>query len=151
MRSEGIFFDPALFLNIAEKGKIFEDRKTSILRVYLLTHCIIGESSFYARGIKRHMETYEEMFIELERLISDNYEDITLDNKVEFLVCTKLFQKSSYLENRIFLDTLAAFDNEKQIFLENKKSKIKDAFRKGEHRNVLALMAFYLENRLDKI
>lgn len=142
---EKIPFNPKLFLNISKNEKIFKDKSTSILKVYLLTHCIIGETAFYARDIRRYGDVYEEMIIELEDIINENYGDISLDNKVEFLVCSILCEKNSYLKERILSDVVAAFDVKKKYFVENKNTKTKDAFRKGEHRNVLALMAFYFE------
>ncbi|NTW26740.1 MAG: hypothetical protein HGA36_00190 [Candidatus Moranbacteria bacterium] len=139
LNEEESFLDPALFLDIVK------NKKNSILKVYLLTHCIIGESAFYSRAIKRNLAVYDKMFIELETIIANDYAEISLDNKVEFLVCAKLCQKKSILKEKILLDTVLSFDSNNKCFIENSGKKLKDTFRKGEHRNVLALMAFYSE------
>lgn len=147
LNGEGSFFDPKFFLDIVNNEKIFKSKETSVLKVYLLTHCIIGESAFYSRGIHRNAKIYDKIFTELELIVDNNYENISLDNKVEFLVCAKICKKTSNLEEKILKDVIFSFDIEKKYFAENKKKNIRDAFRKGEHRNVLALMAFYLEKK----
>lgn len=150
LNEEESFIDPEYLVDIAEKEAIFKNAKTLILRVYLLTHCIIGESAFYSRRIERNKNAYEKIFSILEGIVGENYENITLDNKVEFLVCAKLCKRKSYLEDKILFDIKNSFDFDRKYFIENGKVKDDDAFRKGEHRNVLALMAFYLEEKLDK-
>lgn len=141
------FFDPAVFLRLVETEDVFKNKSTAALRVYLLTHCIIGESAFYAKKIKRSVETYEKMFSTLEKIIHDDYANVSLDNKVEFLVCAKLCEKKSFLETKILKDAEKAFDVEGNYFTENGKRKNEDSFRSGEHRNVLALMAFALKRQ----
>ncbi|EKE20306.1 MAG: hypothetical protein ACD_8C00022G0012 [uncultured bacterium] len=138
------FFDPLSFIDIVANN----EKSTASLRVYLLTHCIIGESAFYARYIRRDRKSYEKILLKIESIIESNYESISLDNKVEFLVCAKLCQKKSYLEKRIFSDVESAFDSDCRYFVEKGKTKNNRSFKKGEHRNVLALMAFYYEKKV---
>jgi hypothetical protein len=147
LNEEETFFDPAVFLELVETENIFKDKNTAALKVYLLTHCIIGESAFYARNIERHKKSYEKIFLKLEKIIEENYTDVSLDNKVEFLVCAKLCGKSSFMEEKILEDTEESFNVEGNYFTENGKIKSGDSFRSGEHRSVLALLAFYLKDK----
>jgi len=147
LNEEESFFDTGIFLKLIETEEIFRDKNTAALRVYLLTHCIIGESAFYARKIARNVETYEKMLVALEKIINDDYAEVSLDNKVEFLVCARLCGKSSNLETKILADTMESFDAKRSYFVENGKIKNKDSFKSGEHRNVLALMAFCLKEK----
>lgn len=139
--------NPECFIDIVKKATIFKDKKTASLRVYLLTHCIIGESAFYSRPIMRNKKIYCDMILIIEKIINDEYMDVTLDNKVEFLVCVKLCEMKTYLEDRILADLMDSFDDKCALFLENKNKKTANAFRKGEHRNVLALMAFHFKEK----
>ena len=68
--------DPASYIAIAQEQY---DRSNKIhlqLLIYLYTHCIIGESKFYARSLPvTHMPVYQQMIHELEQLIDDHYDD----------------------------------------------------------------------------
>lgn len=150
LKEKNTFIDPEYFMDIAEGEDIFNNKNTSVLRVYLLTHCIIGESAFYARYVERNKKSYTKMLLRVESIINEDYENVSLDNKVEFLVCTKLCKKNSYLREKILSDIRKAFDFDRNYFAECGKSKNDAAFKKGEHRNVLALMAFYLNDKLEK-
>ncbi|MEI8343935.1 MAG: hypothetical protein WCF93_03240 [Candidatus Moraniibacteriota bacterium] len=137
--------DPNFFLEIAEDNKFYQEKDVAVLRVYLLTHCIIGESAFYARPIERHREVYEKMLVKLEEIIKENYEKISLDSKVEFLVCAQLCEHASFLKEKILGELKASFDSKGNYFIEKGKIKNEATFRTSEHRNVLALMAFHFK------
>src|SRR5262249_36510383 len=55
------------------------------LAIYTLTHAVIGQSQFYQRKVTQ--TAYKNLCLELERIIINHYADVTLDNKLEFLVC----------------------------------------------------------------
>jgi hypothetical protein len=142
---EEIFYgNPNYFLDIVENEKIFLSPKTISLKIYLLTHAIIGESAFYAKGITRNVPLYEQMLAKIEEIIESEYENISLDSKVEFLVCVRICQKSTYLFDKILAELIESFDGERCYFSENGKFEKGDSFKRGEHRNVLALMAYHL-------
>ncbi|EKD58308.1 MAG: hypothetical protein ACD_56C00150G0007 [uncultured bacterium] len=140
------YFDPKYFLDLTENAYRKNEVSVSSI-IYLLTHCIIGESAFYARNIKRNEHVYEKMFLFAEKIIMENYADISLDVKAEFMVCAIMLRKETEIEKNILADLEKSFDSEKKFFTENGKAKNNGSFRKGEHRNVLALMAFYFENK----
>lgn len=143
--------DRLLVADIVASDDFWTGKSSTALKVYLLTHCIIGESQFYSKSVKGEgKKTCEKFFSLLESIISEDYANVSLDNKVEFLVCAKICHKESYLKEKILLDTLNSFDSEKNYFLKNRSNKSETAFVIGEHRNILALMAFYLEFKLKK-
>lgn len=147
LREESNPIEPDYFMEVVESEAIIDSKNKAALQVYLLTHCIIGESVFYARCVEKNIKAYGQMFSKVEEIIAAEYENVSLDSKVEFLVCAKLCQKKSYLEERIFADTEKAFDSRRNYFAEGGKIKDGSTFRKGEHRNVLALMAFQLKRK----
>lgn len=137
--------NPNLFLDIALNDCNLRGTDLKNLKIYLLTHCIINESRFYNRKINRNNLIYEKMLKVLEDIIYKNYFEISLDNKLEFLVCSKILNKKTFLEDIIIneannsLSSLGNFVIDKH----NSQSRFsrKDDFVSGEHRNVLYLMA----------
>ncbi len=118
------------------------NHQTSLkLQVYLLTHAIIGQSRFYANNIKDHK--YAQICQGIEKIISENYSDISLDNKFEFLVCTELCGYKTGLSSIIKSEaehSLSWAGN----FLVDSKEKVGSTthcLRSSEHRNVLYLMS----------
>lgn len=146
--------DPEFYLNIATKAYTGKLRSHLDLRIYLLTHCIIGESYFYSRPIMRSKNIYLKMVKFLEGLIRENYFNVSLDNKFEFLVCAELCQYNSDLKNMIFSETERSLSNVGNFIIDkindnSKKSISKNGFISAEHRNVLFIMAnrkFVLNN-----
>jgi hypothetical protein len=142
LKEERTIIESAYLFEIARTEDILQTKNSVILKVYLLTHCIIGESAFYTRKIKRNKKIYTKMFFELEKIIAENYQHVSLDNKVEFLVCAKLCRQESFLREQILTELQTSYSPKCRCFFEKGKRKDEETFRKGEHRNVLALMAF---------
>lgn len=139
------FIEPTRFYAIGTtiyKGKL---KKYSDLQVYLLTHCIIGESLFYNQKIKRNKNVYIQMTKFIEKLIGENYFDISLDNKLEFLICAELCQYHSPIRILILSEaerSLAQNGNFVTDILNTRShNQFGDSFIFAEHRNVLYLMA----------
>jgi hypothetical protein len=133
--------EPELFLNLIVED--WKDGKEYLqLRLYLATHAIIGEASFYANPINYKKEIYIEMAKFAEKLIADNFKDISLDIKFEFLVCAKMLGFISVLEKAIREEAMKSVSADGLFFVDkhNSNAGIADSFEKSEHRNVLAIM-----------
>ncbi len=134
---------PENFLKIAKYG-FGETKEDLLLKIYLLTHCIIGESKFYSKKIKSNLNIYIEMLRYLEEMIKNNYFDVSLDNKMEFLVCAKICGYESTLKEILLAEansSMSEIGNYLVDKLNNKKMISKNDFWASEHRNVLYLMA----------
>lgn len=135
------FVEPEFFLELLladwKRGKEYLH-----LRLYLATHAIIGESKFYAEPILYKKEIYVEIAKFAERLIADNFDNISLDIKFEFLVCVKMLDSSSVLESEIRKEAGKSLSQEGLFFVDkyNSNAGIAESFEKSEHRNVLAIM-----------
>jgi hypothetical protein len=115
------------------------------LYIYLYTHCIIGESVFYYRGLPdKNLARYQSMIADLENVIDEHFSAINLDSKFEFLVAAQLCGVTSKLSERIadearqsvsvdgtyLVDTMNSFPQSQKVSLEA-----------SEHRNVLFIMS----------
>jgi hypothetical protein len=147
------FVDPQRYYQLAKNAYVGKLKDKHNLRVYLLTHCILGESRFYSRKITRNKNIYLQMIGLTEEIIRENYFDVNLDNKLEFLVCAKILNYKSDLAKIIFSEAqrslcggnyLADACN-KDVSLKNK-----NGFKTAEHRNVLYLLAFGRSPRFDE-
>ncbi len=121
------------------------DRRHLQLLIYLYTHCIIGESNFYLRPIPDNLlPGYRKMLHRLEDLIDHNYDDINLDNKLEFLVCCRICKLDTHLTARIE-DECNRSLSEDGVFLidrhNNNQQLSKTSFAGSEHRNVLFILS----------
>lgn len=134
---------PVRLLKLAEKKYL--KKESNLLLIYLLTHCIIGASEFYSRGIRKNKEVYKKMLLLIERIIKENYFNINLDNKIEFIVCAKLMSFKTIIEEVIISEAESSLspignyivDMHNDNYILSKKND----FISSEHRNVLFLMA----------
>ncbi|MEI6228800.1 MAG: RimK/LysX family protein [Candidatus Saccharibacteria bacterium] len=129
------------YKNLEKSGII--DRERSIkLQIYLLTHAIIGASRFYARRVRAaHFITFCK---KIERLIKNNYYDISLDNKLEFLVCSQICGYESTIRQAIEQEaeqSVSWAGNFLVDTLNTHTSITGNCLRISEHRNVLYLMS----------
>ena len=117
------------------------------LKIYFLTHCLIGASLFYIKDINsKDKKAYQKLVKELENLIKDNYFQVTLDNKFEFLVAAKLCDYQTVLRKTIKSEADNAFSLYGNYLIDqlNQTEKIYgDNIISSEHRNVLYLMAMF--------
>lgn len=115
------------------------------LLIYLYTHCIIGETNFYIRAVPDELlPDYQVMLRRLEQIITEHYDDINLDNKLEFLVCCRICNFDSPLFSRIE-DECSKSISDDGIFLVDRHNhnaqSSRVSFADSEHRNVLFLMS----------
>lgn len=130
-----------------ELGKTYDasDKQQTQLLIYFYTHCIIGESNFYVRRIPTDvLPIYVEMLKTIEPLIEASFEDINLDNKLEFLVCARICNYDSHLFERIYEECERSISPEGTFLIDIHNSNIqkdRNDFVKSEHRNVLFIMS----------
>lgn len=121
------------------------DKLERLLLVYLYSHCIIGDTHFYARNLPTtNIDTYNKMLTSLEKLITNYYDDTSLDNKFEFLVCSRLCNSSSLLEQKVLEEAADSFSSEGDFVIDTHNSYQgagNHSFEDSEHRNILLVMA----------
>lgn len=126
---------------INSKEKSFDELKNNL---YFLTHCVVAGSKFYSQKSSVKSDFFEKIGSKLEDILKKNYSKISLDNKLEFLVCERLIGRKSSLESRIFSETTGSLSPIGNFLIdslnENKKDFGKRDFFSSEHRNVLYLM-----------
>lgn len=113
--------------------------------IYAVTHCIIGESVFYSQHIhSSKLPLLSEMFASVTSIIEKNFFDISLDQKFEYLVCAKLLNVTSPLEEMINNEAATSLSpvGDYLVDTHNTHACIKqDNIYRSEHRNVLYLMS----------
>lgn len=121
------------------------DQTHVLLLNYLFTHCIIGDSDFYTRPIsKKSLPVYLRMLSRLEHVITDRFDDISLDNKLEFLVCARICDYPTKLADRIWAECAVSLNPDGNYLIDthNKNARTgKKSFAASEHRNVLFVMS----------
>ena len=140
---ENLVLDPLKFLHIAKNHLSSSDKDSIDTRVYLLTHTLLGESEFYSKQMD--LTSFAKEILEyLEKTIHENFFLCTLDMKLEFLVCAKLFKYQTFLEKIIINQAENSFGilGNYIIDQDNKKdARTGENVYSAEHRNVLYLMA----------
>lgn len=126
-----------------ERDGTLKKSTSSKLQVYLLTHAIIGESRFYARPVKG--SSYKSFCEKIEQIITSNYYEISLDNKLEFLVCCKICGYESNIRKLIEQECQKSVSWAGNFLVDSlntsSSSKTGNCLRISEHRNTLYLMS----------
>jgi len=130
------------YKKLVKDGKIDKARSVK-LQIYLLTHAILGQSRFYARRVKPLQ--YKVFCKKIERLIQNNYYDVSLDNKLEFLVCCQICGYDSGIRKLIEQESKKSISWAGNFLVDtynsSNDSRTGDCLRISEHRNVLYLMS----------
>lgn len=117
------------------------------LLIYLYTHCIICDTNFYDRAVNpENIASFRDMLVELEQIIIDNYDNIHLDNKFEYLVCCRIlnYLPSSQLTDRIDTEAEQSLSDNGDFLIDRHNAfgqKARVTFPASEHRNVLFIMS----------
>jgi hypothetical protein len=115
------------------------------LLIYLYTHCIIGDSNFYTKYVpKPALAVYLRMLDRLAGIISERYDSINLDNKLEFLVCARICGYKTDLFERIQAECDASVSPKGTFLIDTQNTyhqQAKKTFQTSEHRNVLFVMS----------
>lgn len=132
-----------------ENNPKIPDKQLAILKAYAITHIIICESDFYSKEIK-NKKRFLPMLKFVEELIKRNFFDLSLHIKLEFLLCCKLLNYNSNLE-QIILSEIKHSKSDHGNYIIDKfnfyKTSIKKSLETSEHRNVLYLMISYLNSQ----
>jgi len=115
------------------------------LLVYFFTHCIIAASDFYVTALPpQHTATYQAMLNYLEDKIGTYFAHLSLDVKLEFLVCCRIASYKTTLTNQIYTECQQSISPEGAYLIDTvndfAKLKLKRDLAHSEHRNVLFLM-----------
>ncbi len=124
----------------ANRGK---NRDLLINDVYFITHALIGASKFYKQKITKDRENYLELFGLLEKIVDKYYLALSLDTKLELLICAQLLDTSSKFEDRILQEaefSLSPINNFLVDTFNIQKNKTSKSWIDSEHRNVLYIM-----------
>jgi len=110
------------------------------LNVYLLTHCIIGETLFYARPIPTSkLEYYQKIAGILIRVAQANWNELTIDSKLEVALCLQLTDTASTLVGQAVAEAEDNY-NDHLGYIVDSKMPHKNDLEWAEHRNVLYLL-----------
>jgi hypothetical protein len=139
----GEYFELKQVLKIADDYDLSD--KTQIqLFLYLLTHCIIGETNFYTQRISAaKLKQTNTLLAKMEEVVTSHFELINLDNKLEFLVCCKLCDYQTPLFDTIYEECdksvgIAGYlVDTHNLNPQSSKMSLEDS----EHRNVLYIMS----------
>lgn len=144
------FYKPDLFrIEIKEFMAVFHefydknDKVNVQIGCYFLSHCIIAASWFYAKPITRNKSGYQRMVEKLGYIIEQNFNDISLDIKCEYLVCLMICQmQNTVLEEKIGREVRQNWDGEIIIdpYVTTSVTDLPPAVR-YEHTNVLYVMS----------
>jgi len=109
---------------------------------YSLTHMIIGESLFYTRKVEKK-EKCLEIVKKLEEEIEKHFFGISLDMKMEFLVCCRLCDYESKLKGLIMEEAKRSLSDHGNFLvdtLNDFRNRHTNKMPQAEHRNVLYLL-----------
>lgn len=138
------FIEPQYLYEVGMESANKGENRSLIL--YFFTHCIIGESRFYQKKIKTNKEVYLKMFKECEKIIANDFQKISLDNKLEFLVCAALLDTKTDLRRKIIDEANLSISTKGPYIIDRynnnrKEDEEHDNIKKSEHRNVLYLLS----------
>jgi len=136
--------DPEFFINVSREYDLNDEKQLQLL-IYLFTHCIIGETNFYADKISEpRLSIYRRMIETLETVIRENFKNVNLDNKLEFLVCCRICGAHSALFEPIYAECEKSISSD-GLFLVDRHNlnpqSDRSSFQSSEHRNVLFIMS----------
>lgn len=147
------FFKNATPISISNIEKIAQNHSNSHTHdtiqssIYLLTHIIICESLFYSVPIHETRKECLSVFYNIEKIILNNYLYVSLDQKLEFLVCGIILNTQTSLKDKIMNEAMQS-KAPKGSFIIDTHNNFKDIPRLqtlngSEHRNVLYVLTNY--------
>lgn len=118
-----------------------------LLYFYFVTHCIIGDSLFYAMPIShKYLQTYRSALRKLDEiLMSDAYSLLHMDVKFETIVCARMCDLRLKSEAKIYSEGLRSLSTNGHFIVDTHNKSAQENFKdlsSSEHRNVLFLMSY---------
>jgi hypothetical protein len=116
------------------------------LLVYLYTHCIIAAGNFYTQPLPPPLlPVARRMLARLETVLTKHFADLSLDTKLEFLVCCRMCDFKTLLKEKIDSECQTSVSPEGTFLIDTHNSLArtsrKKSFAASEHRNVLYIMS----------
>lgn len=117
-----------------------------LLYFYFVTHCIIGDSLFYAKPIShKHLQTYQSTLRKLDEiLMSDSYNLLHMDVKFETIVCARMCGLRLKSEAKIYSEARRSLSVNGNFIVDIHNESAQEDFAdlsSSEHRNILFLMS----------
>lgn len=110
------------------------------LLVYLFTHIILCDSNFYTRPVQK-VELSKKLLSRAGELISQNFDSLPLDVRLEFLVCAKMLGVSYPDITQRLKDECTKILEEAPFLIDKRRPSEYQTFNRSEHRNVLFIMS----------
>lgn len=111
------------------------------LMVYFVTHIILCSTNFYTQSVPERYELPFRAMLDLcEDYILRNFAEVSLDVKLEYLVCVQLVNAETSLEDAIREECEGNMSPEGFLLDERRPSRFND-LEGAEHRNVLFVMS----------
>lgn len=133
--------DPVLFSQILSDSSYYNYSNPVQLRlaVYMITHALIADTLFYFEPVpKSHAAQHKTNIQQLELLIADRLDLLSLDAKLEFILCCKLVGHISPLEHLILDESRFGLSSTGDFIVD--PSNTSQSLNSSEHRNVLYLL-----------
>ncbi len=109
--------------------------------VYFVTHVILCSTNFYTQSVPKQYEMQFRTMLELcEDYILRNFAEVSLDIKLEYLVCVKLADANTSLEDAIREECEGNMSPEGFLQDDRRPARLND-LEGSEHRNVLFVMS----------
>lgn len=111
------------------------------LMVYFITHIILCSTNFYTQSVPEQYELPFRAMLDLcEEYILDNFAEVSLDMKLEYLVCVQLVNANTSLEDAIREECEGNMSPEGFLLDERRPSRYNN-LDGAEHRNALFVMS----------
>ncbi len=144
-------FEDGLEEKLIEFGnkKLEEKIKTLPLTIqlYFITHVIIADTEFY---FNKNISTgkYVDILKYIESLVLSEYDNLSLDVKLEVLYCFKIVKLDTKLRERVYLEAIKSLSTKGTYIIDkyNLAKKVadqKDKISQAEHRNILFVMNYF--------
>lgn len=137
--------DLKMLYNLADRYNL-DDPVHLQLYIYLYTHCIIADAHFYVMPVPTYaLSTYIKMLQRLESVIAAHSQELSLDTKLEYLVCCRICSFNSSVTKMIYDECRASVSPEGTFLVDTLNAfadrPAKKTFDASEHRNVLFIMS----------
>lgn len=128
---------------LAENSLAFESDFKNVdplLIIYLYTHIILCDSNFYTRPVTER-KLARKMLEHCSKIIEDNFEQLILDVRIEFLVCSNMVDVAyPELRSRIAAECRRNLDHNPYL-IDSRRPKSYYSLNGAEHTNVLFIMS----------
>lgn len=120
--------------DLASMGFRIDDTEVN-KKVYFFTHLVLADSVFYTLQIDLSNKViFKKLLLKIEELIIDNYEMVTMDAKLEYLLVVKMIDGKARIADKV-LDEVRSSINPGGYIDDYRRDK--HSLKDSEHRNML--------------